>query len=58
VQAATERWLFAEPPVPLVPLVEAALHELAEGMVAVLPPPAGAHRSPAENDALPAPAGG
>ncbi len=58
VQAATERWLFAEPPVPLVPLVEAALHELAEGMVAVLPSPARPPRSPAENDALLAPAGG
>jgi hypothetical protein len=44
--------------VPLVPLVEAALHELAEGMVAVLPSSARPRRSPAENDALLAPAGG
>ena len=35
----SERWLHAEPPVPLAPVVEAALQELAEGMVAVLPRP-------------------
>jgi AcrR family transcriptional regulator len=35
LQAASERWLFAEPPVPLVPVVEAALREMAEGMAAV-----------------------
>ncbi|HEY7430845.1 MAG TPA: TetR/AcrR family transcriptional regulator [Streptosporangiaceae bacterium] len=37
VQAATERWLFSDPPVPLVPVVEEALSELAEGLRAVLP---------------------
>ena len=37
VQAATERWMFADPPVALVPLIEDALRELAEGMLAVLP---------------------
>ena len=37
VQAATERWLFADPPVALVPVIEDALRELAEGMLAVLP---------------------
>jgi AcrR family transcriptional regulator len=51
VQSATERWLYAEPPVPIVPLVEDALRELAEGMAAVLPQPACAPRSPAENGA-------
>jgi AcrR family transcriptional regulator len=40
VQAATERWLHADPPVPLVPVIEDALRELAEGMRAVLPEPA------------------
>lgn len=38
VQAATERWLFADPPVALARLIEDALGELAEGMLAVLPP--------------------
>lgn len=37
MQAATERWLFVDPPVPLVPLLEEALQELADGMRAVLP---------------------
>jgi AcrR family transcriptional regulator len=37
VQAATERWLFADPPVALGPVIEDALGELAEGMLAVLP---------------------
>lgn len=45
VQAATERWLLAESPVPLVPLVDRALAELAGGMTGVLP----------ENPVLPAP---
>jgi AcrR family transcriptional regulator len=42
VQAATERWLYADPPVALVPVIDSALRELAEGMLAVLPggPPA------------------
>ena len=38
VQAATERWLFTDPPVALAPIIEDALRELAGGMVAVLPP--------------------
>jgi AcrR family transcriptional regulator len=58
LQAASERWLFAEPPVPIVPVVESALRELAEGLTAVLPEPARAPRSPAENGALPARASG
>ena len=37
VQAATERWLFADPPVALGPVIEDALGELAEGMLAILP---------------------
>jgi AcrR family transcriptional regulator len=37
VQAATERWLFADPPVALISVIEDALRELAEGMRAVLP---------------------
>jgi AcrR family transcriptional regulator len=37
VQAATERWLFADPPVALAPVIGDALRELAEGMLAVLP---------------------
>jgi AcrR family transcriptional regulator len=39
VQAASERWLFADPPVGLVPVIEHALSELADGMLAVLPRP-------------------
>ena len=38
VQAATERWLFTDPPVALAPIIEDALRELADGMLAVLPP--------------------
>jgi AcrR family transcriptional regulator len=37
VQAATERWLFSEPPVALAPLISAALAEAAEGLLATLP---------------------
>jgi AcrR family transcriptional regulator len=37
VQAATECWLSADPPVALAAVIEDALHELAEGMLAVLP---------------------
>jgi AcrR family transcriptional regulator len=37
VQAATERWLYTSPPVPLAPVIEDGLRELAEGMRAVLP---------------------
>jgi AcrR family transcriptional regulator len=58
VQAATERWLYAEPSVPIAPLVEAALRELAEGMAAALPRPARAPGSPAENGAPTAQASG
>ena len=47
VQAATERWLYSEPPLALVPFVETALRELAEGLAAVLP--GSAPCSPAEN---------
>jgi AcrR family transcriptional regulator len=61
VQAATERWVMADPPVALVPLVDAALRDLAEGMRAALlgpaQPPAdqpGASISAPENDARPA----
>jgi AcrR family transcriptional regulator len=38
LQAAAERWLFTDPPVALAPLIENALRELADGMLAVLPP--------------------
>jgi AcrR family transcriptional regulator len=38
IQAATERWLFSEPPVPLAPVIEEALAELVAGMRDVLPP--------------------
>jgi AcrR family transcriptional regulator len=37
IQAATERFLYADPPVALVPVIEDALSELAAGMLAVLP---------------------
>jgi AcrR family transcriptional regulator len=37
LQAATERWLFSDPPVPLVPVIEEALRELAEGLRSVSP---------------------
>jgi AcrR family transcriptional regulator len=37
VQAAAERWLFADPPVALAPLIKDALSELVEGMRTVLP---------------------
>jgi AcrR family transcriptional regulator len=37
VQAATERWLYSDPPVPLAPVIEDALREFAGGMRAVLP---------------------
>jgi len=39
IQAAMERWLHADPPVALAPLVRRALHQLAEGMQDVLPSP-------------------
>ena len=37
VQAAMERWLHSDPPVPLAPLVRKALRQLADGMQQVLP---------------------
>jgi hypothetical protein len=37
VQAATEHWLFADPPVALARVIEDALREMAEDMLAVLP---------------------
>jgi AcrR family transcriptional regulator len=40
LQAARDRWLHADPPVPLAPLVRKALRELAAGMRQVLPQPA------------------
>jgi AcrR family transcriptional regulator len=41
MQAAMERWLRSDPPVPLVPLMRQALRELAEGMPRVLPAESG-----------------
>jgi AcrR family transcriptional regulator len=38
LQAALERWLHADPPVALAPLVRRALRQLADGMHQVLPP--------------------
>ena len=38
IQAATERWLFSDPPVPLAPVIEQALGELVTGMRSLLPP--------------------
>jgi AcrR family transcriptional regulator len=38
VQAAMERWLHADPPVALGPLVRHSLRQLADGMLDVLPP--------------------
>ena len=38
IQAAMERWLHADPPVALAPLVRRALRQLADGMHEVLPP--------------------
>jgi AcrR family transcriptional regulator len=37
IQAAMERWLHSDPPVPLAPLVRSALRQLADGMHQVLP---------------------
>jgi AcrR family transcriptional regulator len=37
VQAAMERWLHSDPPVPLAPMVRNALRQLADGMNQVLP---------------------
>jgi AcrR family transcriptional regulator len=38
VQAAMERWLHADPPTALAPLVRSSLQQLADGMREVLPP--------------------
>ncbi len=38
IQAALDRWLHADPPVPLAPLVRQGLRQLADGMHQVLPP--------------------
>jgi|SRR5450755_955765 AcrR family transcriptional regulator len=54
VQAATERWLYADPPVPLTPVIEDALRELATGMHAVLPAPT--RLAPTTQPALTSPA--
>ena len=39
LQAATERWLHSDPPVPVRPVIEEALARLAAGMLEVLPRP-------------------
>jgi AcrR family transcriptional regulator len=41
IQAAMERWLRSDPPVPLAPLMRGALREFAEGMARVLPAESG-----------------
>lgn len=51
VQAASERWLFADPPVGLASVIEHALSELADGMRAVLPGPARPESDAPENGA-------
>ena len=51
VQAASEQWLFADPPVGLASVIEHALSELADGMLAVLPGPARREGDAPENDA-------
>jgi AcrR family transcriptional regulator len=66
VQAATERWLFADPPVAMAALVGQALTELAGGLLAVLPSPAShehppchhppPHNAPPQNPVPPVPA--
>ena len=37
MQAAMERWLHSDPPVPLAPLIRESLRQLADGMREVLP---------------------
>jgi AcrR family transcriptional regulator len=39
VQAAMERWLHADPPTALAPVIRRSLEQLADGMREVLPPP-------------------
>jgi AcrR family transcriptional regulator len=41
MQAAMERWLRSDPPVPLAPLMREALRQFAEGMLRVLPAESG-----------------
>lgn len=41
MQAAMERWLRSDPPVPLAPLMRQALRQLSEGMLHVLPAESG-----------------
>lgn len=41
MQAAMERWLHSDPPVPLAPLMRQSLRQLADGMREVLPPAPG-----------------
>jgi len=45
MQAAMERWLRSDPPVPLAPLMRQALCQLAEGMLHVLPAESGLNDS-------------
>ena len=40
VQAAMERWMHADPPIALAPVIRRSLAQLADGMRAVLPAPA------------------
>jgi AcrR family transcriptional regulator len=42
IQAAMERWLHSDPPVPLEPLMRRSLARFADGMREVLPPPSDA----------------
>jgi AcrR family transcriptional regulator len=58
LQAATEAWLFADPPVALAPLIEDALAELAAGLREILPAGPARRVRPAENHAPPAAASG
>ena len=39
VQAAMERWMHADPPTALAPVIRRSLEQLADGMLEVLPPP-------------------
>ena len=38
MQAAMERWLHSDPPVPLAPLIRQSFRQFAAGMRDVLPP--------------------
>jgi AcrR family transcriptional regulator len=61
LQAATEQWLFADPPAPLPALLDRALGEMAAGLRTVLPAAQPARvlpSAPGENDALSAAASG